>query len=313
MKVVARTIANAIATVYVAENNGDIIEFVESVQPPLSVFDKWVLIVSTMVGCPVKCLMCDAGWVYKRKLSKDEIFFQIDYMTKKRFAISDMPIAKLKIQFARVGEPTLNHAVLAVLEELPYIYTGCNLMPAISTVAPCGSELFLEKLLDIKNRLYANGKFQLQFSIHSTDFAVRDKIIPIKKWDFAKIANYGETFYANNDRKITLNFALATTSPLEVAVLTKYFDPKKFLLKITPVNPTISAVENNFISCVNNGSTTTLQKLMTDIELAGYELIVSVGELEENSIGSNCGQYLRKFLHSDVKMKNSYQQELEYL
>jgi len=26
----------------------------------------------------------------------------------------------------------------------------------------------------------------------------------------------------------------------------------------------------------------------------GYEVIVSVGELEENKIGSNCGQYLKK-------------------
>ena len=42
-----------------------------------------------------------------------------------------------------------------------------------------------------ENKFYHSGKFQLQFSIHSTDRLERDRLIPIKKWDFSKISEYG--------------------------------------------------------------------------------------------------------------------------
>ena len=311
MKIIAQTPKNNIATVYIAESNGDLIEFVESVQPPLPRSSKWVLIVSSMVGCPVKCKMCDAGSIYKRKLTKNEILAQIEYMIHKHFTTKIIPITKLKIQFARVGEPTLNLAVLDVLEALPNLYNAPGLIPTISTVAPFCSktEFFLERLITIKNKLYSNGKFQLQFSIHSTNTNIRDNIIPIKKWGFTKIASYGEKFYSDSDRKITLNFALASSSPLEALELKKYFDPNKFLIKITPVNPTVTAAKHQLTSY-----TADLQKLALTIKQAGYDVIVSIGELEENKIGSNCGQYIKTFLNNNnINLADSYQYKLEYL
>ena len=264
MKVIAKTIKNDVATVYIAKKNDNLIEFVESIQPPLSLTDKWVLIISSMVGCPVNCKMCDAGGEYKRKLSKDELLFQIDYMVKKRFPTMEIPVNKFKIQFARVGEPTFNPAVLEVLEELPRRYDAPGLIPAISTIAPHGSDAFLNKLMNLKNRFYRDGKFQLQFSIHSTDLRIRDKITPIKKWDFAKIAEFGENFYFVDDRKITLNFALANDFPLEVDVLKKYFDPNKFIIKITPINPTITATKNNLTSFIKNDSYSNIESVSSE-------------------------------------------------
>jgi 23S rRNA (adenine2503-C2)-methyltransferase len=38
-----------------------------------------------------------------------------------------------------------------------------------------------------------------------------------------------------------------------------------------------------------------------------YDVIVSIGELEENRIGSNCGQYVRRFLENGQKIKGSYE------
>ena len=64
MKIISKTAKSDIATVYIAEINGKHIEFVESIQPPLSKQDKWVLIISTLFGCPVGCKMCDAGSFY---------------------------------------------------------------------------------------------------------------------------------------------------------------------------------------------------------------------------------------------------------
>lgn len=79
---------------------------------------------------------------------------------------------KFKIQ---VGEPALNEHVLGVLEEIAKYE---NLIPSISTVALRGYEKFFEGLLKIKKR---RGRFQLQFSIHSTDETQGDQIIPISK------------------------------------------------------------------------------------------------------------------------------------
>ena len=63
-----------IAMVYIVEtSSGNLVECVESVQPPLPREKKWVLLVSTMFGCPIGCLMCDAGGYYHGKPTKDEI------------------------------------------------------------------------------------------------------------------------------------------------------------------------------------------------------------------------------------------------
>ena len=86
MKVKAWTGSDEVAKVYIAEADGDRhVEFVESVEPPLPREKKWVLIVSTLFGCPGGCRFCDAGGSYGGKLSVDEILFQIDYMIDRRY------------------------------------------------------------------------------------------------------------------------------------------------------------------------------------------------------------------------------------
>ena len=86
MKVIAKTGREDIATVYIAEFEGNRrIEFVESVQPPLPIEKKWVLIISSLFGCCVNCRFCDAGGGYGGKLSKSELLSQIDYMVKNRY------------------------------------------------------------------------------------------------------------------------------------------------------------------------------------------------------------------------------------
>ncbi|EKE01408.1 MAG: hypothetical protein ACD_21C00142G0001 [uncultured bacterium] len=296
LKIISKTGNDKIATVYVAQTKeSKYLEFVESVQPPLSREDKWVLIVSTLFGCPVGCPMCDAGGSFHGKLSKGEILAQIDHLVAARFPDKNIACKKFKIQFARMGEPALNPAVLEVLEELPERYKCSSLLPSFSTVAPEGCESFFNKLIDIKNRLYASGGFQMQFSIHTTDQKLREELIPIKKWDFARIADYGARFYASGDKKITLNFALAKNSPVCAKELKKYFDPEIFIIKITPVNPTVNSAANNIESYFTDGSVgEDTNNLLKQLQEAGYEVLLSIGELEENQIGSNCGQFIRK-------------------
>ena len=307
MKVLCSTGRDDIATVYIAEiREGKLIEFVESVQPPIPREKKWVLLISTMFGCPVKCLICDAGGNYQGKLSKEEMFAQIDFLVKKRFPDSKITVDKFKIQFARMGEPAFDLNVLEVIEELQERYNAPGLMPAISTIAPVGTDNFFERLLKIKKKRYTEGRFQMQFSIHTTDKKIRDRLIPIKKWDFAKIAEYGEQFYERGDRKITLNFALGEEIPVEPKVLFRYFDPDEFLIKITPVNPTYQTVENGLSSYIDPYQKGKDYEVVKKLRSSGYEVIVSIGEVEENHIGSNCGQYVMRHLRTKKHVKDGY-------
>jgi 23S rRNA (adenine2503-C2)-methyltransferase len=307
MKIVASAGTDEVAMVYIGEmENGNLVEFVESVQPPLPRSKKWVLLVSTLFGCPVGCAMCDAGGYYRGKPTKEEILTQIDYLVYKRFPDGVIPCEQFKIQFARMGEPALNNAVLDVLEELPRRYQAPGLIPSFSTIAPAGREQFFERLLEIHRRYYLGGHFQFQFSIHTTDVAWRDQMIPAKKWNFSQMAAYGERFYAPGERKVTLNFALAEGVPVDPDVLLAYFNPEYFLIKITPLNPTFKARESGLASYIKPSKDEASYLIIQSLRTAGYQVILSIGELEENLIGSNCGQYIKHHITASEPIENGY-------
>lgn len=309
MRVISKTGNSELATVYIAQNDeGRMVEFVESTQPPFTINEKWVLIVSTLFGCPVDCSFCDAGGKYQGRLTAEEILFQIDHPVRRRFPDGNILADKFKVQFSRMGEPTFNAAVLEVLERLPDLYTWKEFIPSLSTIAPNGTDLFFERLLNVKKNLFPHT-FQLQFSLHSTLTSQRDKWIPVKKWDFHQIASYGEMFYQPGGRKITLNFAVAEDSIIDEKILSRYFSPERFLVKLTPVNPTFKASRNRIRTGLHHGNLIE-NEIALRIEKQGFEVILSLGEMEENLIGSNCGQYLQRYLNSCEKMEDAYSYKL---
>lgn len=307
MKIIETYGRDDVAVVYVGDlGGGRVVEFAESLQPPIPREEKWVNLVSTLCGCPVTCPFCDAGGSYSGKLTAEEIQSQITYLVARRFPDRRVEAKQWKIQFARMGEPSLNDAVLDVLRQLPLLYSAQGLIPSISTVAPAGRNSFFEQLLEIKNDFYTGGRFQLQFSLHTTDEKYRDELVPIRKWSFEEIALYGERFVASGDRRVTINFAAAKQFPVDPDVVAQHFNTEKFLVKITPLNPTASARENG-LSSVPIGDLQT-GRLAAEFRARGFETIVSVGELEENVIGSNCGQYARKHLmNNDNRLEEECQ------
>ena len=300
MKIVASAGHPEVAMVYVVEFPKGLVECVEAVQPPRSREEKWVLMISTLFGCPISCQMCDAGGHYRGKLTEPEMFAQIEYLIQQRYPNGFVPSEQFKIQFARMGEPALNMDVIDLLENLPGKINAPGLMPSVSTIAPHGTDKFFERLIEVKNQVYPTGRFQFQFSIHTTDPDLRDQIIPVKKWGFERIAKYGEDYYRPGDRKITLNFALAENSPVDADELLRYFDPDRFLIKVTPLNPTYQAESTGLTSYLDPNNKVAVYPELEKIREAGYQVIISIGEQEENRIGSNCGQYVQKhILESD--------------
>jgi 23S rRNA (adenine2503-C2)-methyltransferase len=310
MKVIAKTGESDLATVYIADfGDGRRAEFVESVQPPIPRSEKWVLIVSTLFGCPIGCSICDAGKSYCGKLSAEQILDQVDFAVRERYPSGNPDTKRFKIQFSRMGEPALNTSVIQALYELNERYKVPELIPSLSTVAPISCDNFFNDLLKLKKEIY-DKSFQLQFSLHSTDQAERDKIIPVRKWTFSQIADYSREFYTVGGKKITLNFAYSGSSSVEPELLRETFSPDIFIIKITPVNPTVTAISNNLAS-IEPISDKTIE-LINKFRKVGYDVIHSVGELEENMIGSNCGQYLTHFLESEKKISNAYSYDLEF-
>jgi len=304
MKIVNSAGNEGIATVHIADmGGGKLVEFVESTQPPLTRDQKWVLIVSVLFGCPVNCRMCDAGDNYQGKLSKGELFAQIDYLIRQKYPDGVVPSEKFKIQFARMGEPALNMAVLDVLDEIQDRYSIPGFLPSVSTVAPAGNDEFFNRLLQIKRQKYSEGNFQLQFSIHTTDPKLREKMVPVKKWGFPQIADYAQKFQQNGDKKITLNFALAEGMPVDANVLLEHFSPEKFIIKITPINPTHKATGNGLVSYIDPYNGHHEYEIVETLKKTGYDVILSIGEVEENRIGSNCGQYVVRHLKNTTSVE----------
>ncbi len=281
-----------LAKVYVCRIGNNLVECAESLQPPLSREEKWVIITSCLAGCPVQCLMCDAGQHYAGRLTKEEIFSQIDFIVTRRFPERKIPVSHFKIQFTRMGEPAFNDAVLDVLEELSVRYHASGLMPAVSTIGPTHCSSFFQRLLKIKEQFYSNGRFQMQFSIHTTDLQKRDKLIPVSKMSFQEIAEYGKKFCVQGDRKITLNFIVLQDYPIDPEIIKSFFDPALFLIKLTPLNPTFCAKKNRLSSKLNPLDASSVSALVHTFRSLGFETLVSIGELQENNIGSNCGQYI---------------------
>lgn len=295
MKIVEKREVPGLARLYLAEFPGDgfrMAEFVDTVEPGVDKREKWVLMISTQFGCPVGCRMCDAGAMgFHGNLTAEQMLAQISRVIADNPALAPASHPKLKIHFARMGEPALNPAVLEALERLPADLPYPGLMPSMSTVAPDTPEAaaFMARLAELKTRHYPGGRFQLQISVHATEAGLRNKIVPVPVWGLERIAAYGKEFVRPGDRKITLNFALSQGERLDVEKIKAAFDPALFLVKVTPVNPTYCAGVNG-TAYVWNNPPAGLAEDAAALEAAGLRVILSPSAPEEIEHETSCGQ-----------------------
>jgi 23S rRNA (adenine2503-C2)-methyltransferase len=89
-------------------------------------------------------------------------------------------------------------------------------------------------------------------------------------------------------RKITLNFAVADYT-VDPAVLLDTFDPAKFLVKLTPMHKTKTAISNSIFTRGQITASYPYEQLEEQLKKAGYEVIVFVASLEEDMSRITCG------------------------
>lgn len=305
MKILETRSVGPLGQLYLAQLSGSqrLIEFVDTVEPGVPKARKWVLMVSTQVGCVIGCRMCDGGAMgWRGNLTAAEIVAQVRRVVKDNPGLDPRRHPKFKVHFARLGEPTLNPATPEALERLAAEWGGPGLTASISTVAPDAptAEARLEEMREVKDRLYGGGRFQLQFSAHSTDETVRRRVMRARPWSLERVADFGRRWWRPGDRKVTLNFALAPDQPLDPKIVAGTFDPERFLVKITPVNPT-RAADASGSSRLWSEPPADVAAASAGLRARGFTVILSPSTPEEVSAATSCGQLWSSALRDEAR------------
>ncbi|MBI3297189.1 MAG: radical SAM protein [Elusimicrobia bacterium] len=284
-----------VAELYAAERLDDPtrrLEFIDALDPGVPRAEKWVIMVSTQYGCCVGCAMCDAAERrFRGNVSAADILEQVRRVLAAHPELDPRTVKKLKLHFARMGEPTFNAGVLEALETLARGGALPGLLPSVSTVAPdCPTSAeFLQRLRAVKDRWFGGGRFQLQFSVHTTDPAARRALIPIRSWSLERMGEFARAWRRPDDRLVTLNAVSAPGLPFDADVLAAAFDPAHCLVKLTPVHPTRRAARNALVDDWNEPPAAVRARALA-LERKGFKVIINAPWPEETAGGVSCGQ-----------------------
>jgi len=259
---------------------------------------KWVATISTQRGCFQRCTFCDCPkYGFYGNASMDDLIYQIETILQNEPDVEHTE--RFNVHFARMGEPTYNGMVITfAFERLRHLVRDYiradTIHPVISTMLPRTNHYlsdFIHLWCTVKNDVY-NGEAGLQFSINSTDDIQRDEQFAWHSLSLREIAKLADDLPMPKGRKYTLNFAITKDTILDAAKLDSMFDREKFIVKITPIHQTNSAVANGF----DVGSSYTDYDVYRQFEQPlldlGWDVIVFVPSLEEDSDRITCGNAL---------------------
>ena len=259
---------------------------------------KWVATISTQKGCPMRCQFCDCPkYGFYGNASLAELCNEIETILDGEPDITHTE--RFNVHFARMGEPTFNTSVLDfALNHLRQIVArhmvADTVHPVISTMLPKSNknlEDFIMRWCDIKNNDY-KGEAGLQFSINSTSDEQRDKQFNGMSLSLGEISELAKKLPMPRGRKYTLNFAVTKDTILDADVLSSLFDKEKFIVKITPIHETKSAVENGFDVTTSYTDYDVYRDFEQPLVKAGWDVIVFVPSKEEDSDRITCGNAL---------------------
>ena len=123
-----------------------------------------------------------------------------------------------------MGEPALNwDAVQKAVKMVDEMLPNARVHHYISTIGVKGT-----------NFDWIKDNITLQISLHSLDEERRNELIPFK--NKMTIEELGQ-IRTESELKTTVNMTLVDTADFDIEKLTKWFDPKYFFIKVSPINP----------------------------------------------------------------------------
>ena len=258
---------------------------------------KWVATISTQKGCPMKCKFCDCPrFGFHGNATVHELAYEIQTILEGETIDHT---ERFNVHFARMGEPTFNWNVIDfaknVLKPLVGKYIKAKTIhPVVSTMLPKSNKRLEEFILnwcDIKNEEY-NGEAGLQFSINSTDDEQRNDQFSGMSLSLAEISDLAKKLPMPKGRKYTLNFAVTASTILDAKRLSELFDKNKFIVKITPIHETNSAITNGFDVTTSYTDYDVYRQFEQPLVADGWDVIVFVPSKEEDSDRITCGNAL---------------------
>lgn len=264
---------------------------------PLS--EKWVVTLSTQYGCPMKCTFCDVPNVpWKGNATFDDLKGQL-YNAIRLFPHCRYT-ERLNIHFARMGDPIFNPDVMKFARWMHAnkrqiaADTGLSievLHPVLTTSSPKKLAVLEKRLLEwceIKNDVY-HGQAGLQLSINSTSEAQRSVTYRDLQSPLEDIARIADKMPMPVSRKYCLNFAFASGNEVDGDKLRKWFDPDKFMCKITPIHNNNACRENDIKTIGGYDSYHPYKEPEEALKAAGYDVLVFVPSLDEEDGLVTCG------------------------
>lgn len=264
---------------------------------PVDLRNKWVATISTQKGCPMRCKFCDCPKLgYHGNATVSELTQEVKRLIEGE---NTTETDRFNVHFARMGEPTFNPNVLFfsefVLRDIVNAKVKAKTIhPVVSTMLPKSNrnlESFLQRWCRIKNEVY-HGEAGLQFSINSTDDAQRDDQFNGLSLSLLEISEIAAKLPMPVGRKYTLNFAVTSETILDAHRLSELFDKEKFIVKITPIHETKTAVSNGFDVTTSYDDYDVYRRFERPLVAAGWDVIVFVPSKEEDSDRITCGNAL---------------------
>lgn len=244
----------------------------------------------------MECKFCDVPkFGFYGNVSIEEMEWQIRNIIKNETVRNT---DRFNVHFARMGEPTWNDDVLAFGIVLKEVVKSCGLIaktvhPVVSTMLPRANrklENFIQTWCGIKNDFYG-GEAGLQFSINSTNDEQRRELFDNKSHSLATISEMASRLPMPKGRKYTLNFPVTAQTILDAKELSRLFDKEKFIVKITPIHETASAVENGF-EVTGYSDYNVYRQFEQPLLEEGWDVIVFVPSKEEDADRITCGNAL---------------------
>lgn len=259
----------------------------------LPLTEKWVITISTQYGCSMGCKFCDVPKVGKGiNTTYDDLKNQITTGLSLHPEITSTK--RLNVHYARMGEPTWNQEVLNFTKNMRkelYPYINRSLIhPVVSTMMPKNNKKlpeYLNEWMDIKNYNF-RGDAGLQLSINSTNENERVKMFDGNALTLEEISEIAKYLDKPKGRKYTLNFAVADYE-INSEKLRDLFNPDNFIIKLTPMHKTHTALENDIKT---HGDYTTYYPYLhieEELKNIGFDVLVFIASEYEDLGRITCG------------------------
>ena len=224
----------------------------------------------------MNCQFCDCPkYGFYGNATLDDLRYQIETILQNE-AVNHTD--RFNVHFARMGEPTFNQNILVFAQDELRDLVGKYI--TAKTVHPVVSTMDYQ------------GEAGLQFSINSTDDKQRNFQFNNKSLSLTEISELAEKLPMPVGRKYTLNFAVTKDTILDAKVLTNLFSLQKFIVKITPIHETHSAIQIGFDVTTSYDDYDVYRQFERPLIQMGWDVIVFVPSREEDQDRITCGNAL---------------------